>query len=145
MEEPGRSGVQYHEVVTVDDETYKIHMLDPNKGVEMGMELMQIIGEPIAAMTAASDEKGATQAAQAAVKALLQNLKPKEVSVLFQKLCSTVEYNKAFLTGGAYSVHFQAKLGHLTRVVSKVIEVQFSDFFGAIVGVVGDLIAKVGQ
>lgn len=124
-------GIEYQREVTVDSETYKVHLLPPSRAIGLSVRLMKIVGEPLAAMAGQSDNM--ETALPTAVRALTTRLDESEVLGLIQKLLETVtQGNKPVV----FETHFQGRLGHMLKLVAKIVEVQFGDFFTGI----GDLV-----
>jgi len=112
-----------------------VHLLMPSKAFKMATILTKMIGEPLAAMASAPARKGKeldlTGSLPTAVKALTANLADEGTLQMVKDLVGTCTYNNAPIN---FESHFQGKLGHLFKLVAVVVEVQFKDFFEAIIG-----------
>lgn len=130
MEDSGRAAVEYQKLITVDGETYKLHVFMPSKAFKLGARVAKLLGEPVVAMSKASgDESKVGDAMAHAVKSLMSNLHEDEVWVLINDLLACVSFeNKSISVDN----HFKGRLGHLLKVVSEIIQFQFKDFFAAI-------------
>mgnify|MGYP001323083618 CR=1 FL=1 len=134
----GRTDViEYQRTVFIDGETYKIMTFGPTRGLKLAARLAKFIGEPLAAMAAAAEsEQKALEVLPLAVKALVNNLDEDRVIDLIKELTTCLVVNNKQINFESY---FQGKLGHLMKVIGVIIEVQFSDFWSGLAGLVGDL------
>jgi hypothetical protein len=93
-------------------------------------------------MAAAGGEASkATEALPAAVRALCQNLNEKEVLDLIKELLTSATQKNNPVN---FEEHFQGRLGHMIKVVAKVVEVQFADFFTELGLSVADALGNKG-
>lgn len=138
----GGTGIELSKVVDVGGTQYIISHQAPTKAWELGIQLMKIVGEPIAGMAQAGESADSAAAAlPAAVGSLMANIKPGESMNLIKGVLasvSTTEGDKAMLSGPHFDLHFRGRLGHMMHVFGAAVEFQFEDFFSAI----GDAIAS---
>lgn len=131
MEERGTKGIDYQPVVEVDGVSYKIHLYGPSKAIKVLAELMKFIGEPIAAVaiSATSGEDKMAEALPRAVKSLAMSMDNDRVLSLVKDLAGTAHKDLKPIN---FEDEFQGRLGHLFKLVAKVVEVQFGGFLGEI-------------
>jgi hypothetical protein len=145
MKEAGRSGEElYQKDVTIDGARYKLVAFGPSKAFRLAAQLSKLVGEPMAAMaTAVGDEDKVSKVLPMAVKSLMTNLDEDRVLGLIKELTSCVEVKDQ---SGCHPVefedHFQARLGHMMKVVTAVISFQFSDLFSEIGEAIADVMPK---
>lgn len=119
--------IQYQTIASVDNFNYKIVAFGPSQGFKLAARLMKFVGEPVAAMaSAAGNEAKALEVIPLAVKALCSNLDEDSVLSLIKELLTSVVYQNKQIN---FEEHFQGRLGHMMKVVGKVVEFQFKDFF----------------
>lgn len=133
--------VEMSKLIEVGGVAYVVSHQNPTKAFDLGVRLMQIVGEPVAAMSqgAESAEK-ALAVVPMAMGALMRNIKPGDsISIIKEVLssCAIREGNNPLLTGATFEDHFKGRVGHLLNVFMEATAFQFEDFFGAI----GDAIA----
>lgn len=124
----GTSGIEYQKLETVDGETYKFHVFAPSKAFKLGARLAKFLGEPAVAMAGVPGDNSGVLLRNA-VNALVNNLNENEVWALIGELMLSVSYDGKPIS---VDVHFMGRLGHLLKVVTKVVEFQFKDFFESI-------------
>ena len=140
MSNPGRE-VELQKEVLIDGQEYKIHMLPPSRAFKLAVRLTKFVGEPVAAMAAnAGDGERVASVLPAAVKSLMANLDEEGTLELIKQLLDSVTQKNKQLN---FEIHFAGKLGHMLKLTSKVVEVQFSDFFESIGEMVSGVVKKV--
>jgi hypothetical protein len=132
--------VELQKLVTVDDQTYKLVLFMPSRAFKLGARVAKFMGEPAVAMAAAAgDENKAIEALPIAIRALLNNLDEDQVWGLIKELMTCVSQNNQMVD---VDLQFRGQLGHLIKVVAKVVEYQFQDFFGAIGKAIAEVMGK---
>lgn len=140
MSNPGRA-IELQKELTIDGEDYKIHMLPPSRAFKLAVRLTKFIGEPVAAMAAsAGDGEKVAAVLPAAIKSLMNNLDEDGTLSLIQQLLESVTQKNKQLN---FEHHFAGRLGHMLKLTTKVVEVQFSDFFESIGDMVSGVMKKV--
>jgi len=128
-------------MVTVDGEEYKIVTFGPTKAFTLAARLTKFIGEPLASMAGAvGSEQKAAEMLPLAVKSLCNNLDEDAVLSLIKELLNSVSQRNKMLD---FEQHFQGRLGHMIKLVGKVVEVQFADFFSELGGSLAEAMEKV--
>jgi hypothetical protein len=125
--------------VTVDSETYEVTQFGASKGMKMLTRLTKILGEPMG-MLFAEDNAEVDKALPLALKALSDRLDEEMVLDTVKQLLTGIRNHDGEIQ---FETHFAGRLGHMFKLLSKVLEVQFGDFLG-VLGVKGSGIPKVG-
>lgn len=134
MTHPGREqAIEYQKDVEVDSEIYRVHLLSPTKALQLSVKLTKLVGEPLANMAGAS-EGNMQQLLPLAVRALVARLDEGEVVALVRTMVDTCKHNNKPIN---FEADFQGRLGHLVKLVAKVMEVQFGDFFTGLAEMLG--------
>lgn len=134
--------VEMQKTIEVDGESYTVLHPSPTACWEIGVQLMQIVGEPFASMAQVGDDQNAAgRILPMAIKSLMSNVKPKETLEIIKRVLSTVQIDeqKVLIDSKVFELHFRGRVGHMLKVVSASVEYQYGDFFGAI----GDALAAV--
>ena len=140
MHHPGRvDAIEYQKEVEIDGETYKIHLLPPTRALQFSVKLTKLIGEPLANMAAAQD-KDPAELLPLAVRALVSRLDEGEVVTLVKAMAETCTKNNQKIN---FEADFQGRLGHLVKLVGKVMEVQFGGFFSGLSEMLGQAMQGV--
>lgn len=130
----------------IDGEKYEFEKWGADEGVDVLLDIARIVGKPLGMAIGSlmgSDEdgnKGADKSFNPDViaqimEALSQSLDKATCKVLIKKLSS----EKIYCNGAPikFNLHYQDRYSHLMKVVSAATEVQFGNFFGAVLGVAG--------
>lgn len=132
-----RGPVEYQKHRTIDGEEYKIHVMTPSTSIKLLTRIFKLLGEPFAEMAvgvkAAKNEDEANEQAMkllpVAVRALVSRMDENEVMGVVQQLTSAVTVDNKQIS---FERHFQGRLGHLLKLLSACVEVQYGDFLGAL-------------
>lgn len=132
-----RAVIEYQKLKMIDDIEYKISVMSPSRSIKLLVKIAKILGEPFASMISsvksAGNEKEAdekfSQALPKVISALVSRLDEDEVLAVIQQLVSTCECDGKQIS---FERHFQARLGHLMKVIRVTLEVQYGDFIGAL-------------
>ena len=129
MDTEGRTVQLTHHVV-IDSQQFTISLFAPTRALKILARLTKLAGEGMAVMAQAGG-KGADPLLllPQAVKIILSRLDEDEFVGLTKELVACVSVDKKMLT---FDTFFQGRLGLLMKVLSKVIEVQFLDFYTAL-------------
>lgn len=115
--------------VLVEGRTYQVTQFSATKSIKMMTRLTKILGEPMGFMFA--DEKAnADEMLPLAIRALVSKLDEDLVIDTVKQLLEGVRDSNGEIN---FEVHFAAKMGLLFKVLGKVLEVQYGDFFGGLV------------
>lgn len=126
MTHPGRDGIDLNPIIVIDEHTFKMQLLTPSRAFEIGAKLMRLMGEPIATLAGSENANGFKDALPQAVKALTANLDKGETLMLIKQLMSTLSIEGKLVN---FDVYFHGQMGLMFKVLTQVIELQFSDFF----------------
>lgn len=131
-------GVERQKQVEVDNKTYKFHIMMPSKAFDFAARLSKLVAEPLSTMAAAGgNEMKVTEVLPLAVRALMNNLHEDKAWRMIQELMNYASFDGKSIN---VDLHFVGQMGHLMKVVMKMVEYQFQDFFEAI----GQTIAASG-
>jgi hypothetical protein len=143
MLNPGRvDAIEYQKDVEVDGSTYCVHLLSPSKALKLSFKLTKLVGEPMAQMANASQGKDVAELLPIAVRALLSRLDENEVLGIIKEMVATCTLENKPIN---FEDSFQGRLGHLVKLVAKVMEVQFSDFFAGLAETLGQTMGLRAQ
>lgn len=117
--------------------TYVVTQLGAKAGLRTLARVTKLLG-PVAAGAGGGSMMGAIVEA-------VQRLDPNELIVLVEELEPTTKIEKAIQSSGAKSIavpldvdsHFAGKVGPMLEWIAFVLEVNYADFFGEIVGKLG--------
>jgi hypothetical protein len=124
----------HQKVVFVDGEEFKIHIFAPSRALKVLARLTKLIGVPMMAM-AGKDRDSALDAAPAAMKALVDRLDEDNVVSLVAELLTSVSHQNKQVN---MDLDFAGRLGTMTKLIKEVIEAQYTDFFEAVSGLMGE-------
>jgi hypothetical protein len=132
--------------VTIDSKIYQFEKWGADESLDVLLELVPIIGKPLGAFASAFVDKKP----QDGEGLLDKEIKPEMISVIFEAL--TQSFNKkvvkeliiklssqSVLCQGAkinFRTHYQDQLDLMFKVVYAALEVQYGNFFGALLGIV---------
>lgn len=136
----------------VDGSTYQFEQFNTTLSLNVLIRLSKIVGKPLALALGAvfGDEQGKGKD-EAARSLLEQDLKPALLAEAMDALMlrldekETIELIKTLAAGKVladgrpvvFDVHYEGRLDHLFRVVQAALEVQYGNFFGALIARVG--------
>lgn len=126
----------------IDDREYDFYPMPPKLAVKVLTRLTKIIGRPLAELSGLvkgendldkilDNPMGMAIAARAA-SALVNNLEEDQVLVTIEQLLGPVHVKTPETQGTIpiqFDVHFEGRIGHLLKVVTAALEVNYSDFF----------------
>jgi len=131
--------IEYQKTVEVDGLDYKVHLLSPTRSIKWSVKLTKIIGEPVAGLASSGD---GLSGLQNAVKSLLSRCDEGEVLELMKAMVETCTHKNKKLN---FEDDFHGRVGHLLKLTSKVMEVQFGDFFDGLATVVKEAMKKIQE
>ena len=140
--------VEMNKAVVVDGWRYLISHPNPEVAWEIGIDLMKLIGEPLAAVaTVGDDAEKMGMFLPAIVKALTAKLDAKQTLAMVKRILATVEVQgpeneadqKLLLNDAGFKLHFHGRPGSVMKLVGEVIGFTHKSFFSAI----GDGIAEM--
>jgi len=137
-------------VAEVDGSTYEFQKWGAEEATRTMLKIAKIVAEPfgIAVGTAVSGSKGDLD------KLLDMNFKPEMVSEVINSLMTNMDENtvmdliKKLCSGDMvicdgqkvkYNSHYQDRLDHQFKVVAAGLEVQYGNFLGALLGLLGSM------
>lgn len=140
MDSPGR-GVELQKIVVVDGEEYRLVCFSPTRAIVLGAKLSKMVLEPMAGMAAvAGDEDKIAEALMLCARTLTKTLDGMETVNIIKELLTCASQQNKMLN---FDIHFQGRLGHMSKLVGEVVKYQFADFTGAIGQAVAELMDKV--
>ena len=128
--------------VEVDGLKYEFEKWGAEESLATLLKLSRLVGKPLGqAMAGLSFNEDKTKVeinfdiAGEAIGALMQNMDEDLSMSLIKKLCS----EKCLCNGAKinFNVHYQDKLDHMFKVVAAALEVQYGNFFVALLGSAG--------
>jgi hypothetical protein len=126
--ENGRT-VQLSHHVVVDDQQYTITLFSPTRALKLLARITKLAGESMAVMAKAGAGGDPVDLLPQAVKQLLARLDEDEVVSLAKELCACVTVEKRPIT---FDLEFHGRLGTMAKLIGKVVEIQFTDFYSAL-------------
>lgn len=116
--------------VVIGEENYCITLFSPTKALKLLTRLTKMVGEPMAVMAATADGKSPLELLPQAVKALMERMDDEGAVIsLITNLLECVTKDKKAIN---IDLEFQGRLGDMMKLLSKVVEVQFEDFYAAL-------------
>ena len=125
------------EKIIVDNETYIVGLMDPKTALRILTRLTKLLGEPLVAFLSnvdPADPKKSILDSQIspdvianALRGLVGRLDEDMVIETAEQLCTVVLYKGKPVQ---FDTHFMGRIGHMVKVIGKVLKVQYSDFFG---------------
>jgi hypothetical protein len=126
--------MRYQAEKEIEGVRYTISQFPARKAAKILTRLLKLVGEPLANFGGGLSTS-IDKVLPLAVRALTEKLDEAEIDQLLTDLLSCVQIDEG---NGFRSLiidtDFQGKLGAMFKVVAASIEVNYSDFFGAIVG-----------
>lgn len=129
MNHPGRE-LDLNPVIQIDGHTFNVSLLTPTRAWELGAKLINLVGEPIAALAGSENPDKMKEALPLAVKALGKNLSNPEALSIVQALFRQVSQQGRMIN---FDTYFLGQMGLMFKVLVKLIEIQFSDYFQGVV------------
>lgn len=125
--------------IEIDGSRYSVGQYSATKAVRLLAKLAKIIGKPIGILTAAGQNSEVTpDLLGSAIESLTSSLDPDDFVATVKEVLEGVH---VFEEKGNRPVNFDAdftgRIGHMMKLVRRVLEFQFEDFFG-------DLAANMG-
>jgi hypothetical protein len=115
--------------IVVDGATYSVTQFSATKGMKLLTRLTKILGEPMSVFM--SDENAdAQKVLPVAIAALSERLEEDMVVQTVKELMDGVRDSDGPIQ---FDTHFAGKFGHLFKLLAKILEVQYGDFFGALI------------
>ena len=115
--------------ILVDGESYKVTQFSASKGMKLLTRLIKILGEPMASFFSNPDAEQ-EMAFQVALAALSDKLDEDVVLATVKELIDSLSDGDGQIS---FDTHFAGRFGHLFKVLGKILEVQYGDFFGVLV------------
>ena len=129
MDTEGRTVQLTHHVV-IDNQQFTISLFAPTRALKLLARLTKLAGEGMAVMAkAGGKDADPLQLLPEAVKIILSRLDEDEFVGLVKELMASVTVDKKLIN---FDIAFQGRLGLLMKLLAKVIEVQFLDFYTAL-------------
>lgn len=133
--------------VEVDGAKYEFEKWGADEALDVLLQFVPLVGKPLGTAVAAfmGEEKGIDAEIDPnmiglIVDALTSNFDKKTIKSLFVKLSS----EKVLCDGKKFSfnTHYQDRLDHMFKVVQAALEVQYGNFFAALLGMFGKFTPK---
>ena len=122
--------IEMQRFLDIGDRTYCITLFAPTRALKLLARLTRLLGEPMAVMAAADQGTKALELLPKATRALMERLGDEdEVVGLVKDLLNCVSRDRKPIT---FDLEFQGRLGDMMKLLSKVVEVQFQDFYTAL-------------
>lgn len=127
---------------TIDGVKYTFYQFNPRLGMKVLVKLAKIFGEPLGMIGESVISKGFKNVLASEVKelpvskmvnSLVTRLDDSEVTELIDNLCDNIICDGKNLKE-IFDVHFQGEYLRLFKVVKAALEVQYGNFFAAILG-----------
>lgn len=115
--------------IVVEGRTYQVTQFSATKGIKMMTRLTKIIGEPIGFMFS-NEGADVDQMLPMAIRALSDKLDEDMVLDTVKQLLEGVRNHEGELE---FDQYFSGKMGLLFKILGKVLEVQYGDFFGGLI------------
>ena len=115
--------------VMVDGKKYSVTQFSASKGMKLLTRLVKILGEPMASFFSNPDAEQEI-AFQAALAALSDKLDEDVVLNTVKELIDSLSDAEGSIQ---FDTYFAGQFGHLFKVLGKILEVQYGDFFGVLV------------
>lgn len=124
--------IELQQSYEIEDRVYTINLFAPTKAVKLLTRLTRLVGEPIAVMSQAEGGKPekVLEILPKATRALMERLGDEEevLSLVKDLLANTTRDKKNIV----FDSEFHGRLGAMMKLLTKVIEVNFEDFFKAL-------------
>lgn len=124
--------IDLQQFVDIGDRQYCITLFAPTRALKLLTRLTKLLGEPMAVMSAAEGggPEKVFELLPKATKALMERLGDEEAVVkLVKDLLECATRDRKQIT---FDTEFQGRLGDMMKLLSKVVEIQFQDFFKAL-------------
>lgn len=119
--------------VVVGDVEYKINLLPPTRSIKLLTKISKVIGEPMATMSGAGDEKKVEDLMPKAVQLLMANMDEDSVIIIIKEMMSCVfKENKSI----NFEIEFLGRLDVMFDLCKEVLEVNYKEFLGKIMALV---------
>ena len=127
----------------IDGTSYEISQFGSSQSLKILIRIAKTIGEPLGKLFANVDPDGGSVMDQKVsdkiigqvIGGLTEKLDEDQTVDTIKELCSCVLVNGQKL-GPMFETHFRGKIGHLFKLLKKVLEVQYDDFLGELLGIV---------
>lgn len=124
---------QTSERFDIDGVGYQVSQYSASKALRLLAKLAKVAGKPVAMMTAGGmDSDIKPDILAAAIEALTESASPEEMVSLCKEILDGVYIFRpdGQQTAIAFDIDFQGRMGHLFRVLKKVLTFQYADFLG---------------
>ena len=119
--------------VVVGDVEYKINLLPPTRSIKLLTKISKVIGEPMATMSGAGDEKKVEDLMPKAVQLLMANMDEDSVIIIIKEMMSCVfKENKSI----NFEIEFLGRLDVMIDLCKEVLELNYKEFLGKIMALV---------
>lgn len=128
----------------LDGSRYSCGQYSATKATKMLAKLAKLVGKPIGMLSAAGEGAEVTpDLLGAVIEAVTSQIEPDEFVALVKDILEGVHVvdengNRPVV----FDSDFSGRIGHMMKVVRKVLEFQFSDFFGDLTASIGGLAVK---
>jgi len=129
--------------IELDGVQYSCGQYSTSKAVKILAKLSKLIGKPIGILSAMNEEAQVTpELLGSAIEAFLAQVEPDDFVLMVKEILEGVHVNDGAQNRQViFDVDFQGKVGHLLRLVRKVLEFQYADFFGDLATITGGAVA----